>query len=329
MPGEPDATSPPRRDAPWTARAAYALALALACTPWCSASIALLGGIALGLLNVRPFERAARLASRYLIQACIVLLGLRLELSALAVAAWSGLALAVGTILGTLALGAVGARVLRCRGEVATLVSAGTAICGGSAIAAVGSAIGAAGSSIAIATGVVFVLNAAAFYLLPLAAHALDLSPTQFGVWCGVAIHDMASVNGAAGSWGAGSAGVVDTANVVKLTRVLWIAPIAMLASVVVARRGGAARAPLAVPWFIVLFVGASVVRTLVPGVGERAGHVAAIAAIGFQGALFMIGSAVSREVLRTIGWRALVLAIVLWLAIAAGSLLVIKATVA
>jgi uncharacterized integral membrane protein (TIGR00698 family) len=297
------------------ASAAFVLA-GLACMgPWSSPAIALAAGIAFGLAGMAAFPVRSRRLSRVLIQACVVLLGFRMDLGELAASARDGFGLAVATIGGAMVLGLALGRLLRADGQVTTLVSSGTAICGGSAIAAVGSAIGASAPAMAVATACVFILNAAALYLFPLVGHALGLSPRDFGVWAGVAIHDVSSVVGAAAHYGDAA---LDTANVVKLTRVVWILPLT-LAAAWATRRGGHARG--AVPWFIGLFLLASAVRTLVPGAAEWADEVRLAATTGFKGALFLIGSALTPAALRAVGWRALALAATLWVILATGTL--------
>lgn len=343
-----DAAPPPRASSRFLRTALFLLSFAFAISPFSSPPIALGLGIALALLHLTAYEARGKALSRQLIQICVVLLGLRVDLHTVARAAADGVWLAIGTILGTLVLGALIGRALRIDREVTTLVSSGTAICGGSAIAAVGASIRAASSSIAVATGVVFILNAIALYAFPPLGHALHLTPQQFGTWCGVAIHDMSSVNGAAKQFAAGLDATdanlaLDTANVVKLTRVLWIAPIALGAGWWFARApqsaGSSTRAPNSsadsakprskrapIPWFIAFFIAASALRTFVPEIAQYQERIALVAGIGFQAALFLIGAGMSIAAIRRVGWRALVLAAVLWIAVASVSLVVIRA---
>lgn len=293
--------------------------------PWSSAPIALAVGIALGLAGLAVFPGPSRRLSRLLIQGCVVLLGFRMDLGALAESARDGFGLAVATIGGAMALGLALGRGLGVDRKVGTLVSSGTAICGGSAIAAVGSAIGASAPAMAVATGCVFVLNAAGLYALPLIGHALEMSPRDFGVWAGVAIHDVSSVVGAASHYNGSDATALDTANVVKLTRVVWILPLTLGAAWLSRRGAGAVRGP-AIPWFIGPFLLASVARTFVPGVDQAAGAVRLVATSGFQGALFLIGSALTVAALRKVGWRAMAQAVVLWVVLAGSTLAAVRA---
>lgn len=282
--------------------------------------MALLAGIVVALMGFAAFEKESRAVSKVLIQVCVVLLGLRLDLGTLGRAASEGLWLAVGTILGTLGLGLVLGRVLRVGREESVLVSSGTAICGGSAIAAVGASIGASASSMAVATGAIFVLNAVGLWTLPGIGEAMGLSETQFGQWAGVALHDIASVGGAGKAYGPVA---LDTANVVKLVRVVWILPIALIAGRVM-RGAGETRGRAAFPWFILGFLAASTLRTALPELGKYEGEVKAVSGVGFQGALFLIGAGLSREALRRAGWRTLMQATVLWVVVAGASLGVI-----
>lgn len=288
--------------------------------PWSRSDVALLAGIVLALLGVTAYATQTKALSKWLIQGCVVLLGLRLDLAMLLRAAADGLALSIGTIVGAIVVGLLLGRLLRSGREVSTLVTAGTAICGGSAISAVGTAMGAGGASIAVATAAIFVLNAVGLWTLPPIGHALGLTPTQFGTWAGVALHDIASVGGAAKVYGAEA---IDTANVVKLTRVLWIMPLALLARKFLRAAGGNAGAP-PFPWFILLFVVASGVRTFLPQIAGGESAIKSVSGVGFQAALFCIGAGLSRATLKSVGWRALAHAVILWIVVAAGSLGVI-----
>lgn len=321
----------------------FVLVAAACATPWANPPLALAVGIVMALLGITAFDAWGKKASRWLIQACIVALGLRLDLGTLAHAAWNGLALAVGTILGAVVLGLLLGRLLKTGREVSTLITGGTAICGGSAIAAIGSSIRASASGMAIATGAVFILNAVALFVFPPLARTLGLTDHQFGLWAGVAIHDMSSVAGAASAFDAhlkasgADAHALETANVVKLTRVIWILPLALFAAwwekrARAAEGGGAGntgagKAGTPFPWFILLFVGASALRTFVPSLAGAADVIKVASGLGFQLALFLIGAALSPAALKKVGWRALVQAVLLWLALAGGTLLVVMNT--
>lgn len=302
----------------------------------------------LALVGVAPFPKQSKAISRQLIQWCVATLGLLIPLARLIEVVREGFVLALITIVATFALGMLLARLLRVGREQTTLLCSGTAICGGSAIAAVGSAIQASSAGMAIATGAIFLLNAAGLYLLPIIGHALDLSAAQFGSWAGMAIHDVSSVSGAATSYfddPAQAAIVTEHAMVVKLSRVIWIVPIALIARAWFMRANaaaasaadsagdsaGAAPTPtpiktpkLPVPWLVVLFVAASVLATLAPAIDAYSRDIRLIARLGFQVALFLIGSGLSIAAIKAVGWRALAMATILWIALAAGSLVVV-----
>jgi uncharacterized integral membrane protein (TIGR00698 family) len=292
--------------------------------PWeYAAQAALLAGIVLALLGITAFEGTSKKLSRILIQVCVVLLGLRLDLGEMWAELRSGGVLAVATVFLTLVAGLLMGRALKTERDTSLLVSAGTAICGGSAIAAVGSSIRAGSGAMAVATGAIFVLNAVGLFVLPPLAHAMDLTADQFGAWAGIALHDIASV-GAAGKAFGGGEDAAHTAMVVKLTRVIWITPIALLAARYWPRGDtGTAKAPF--PWFVLGFLAASGLVTLVPSLKESAKPLMVVKDSGFQLALFLIGSGLSRKALAGVGWRALVQAAALWVLVAGAGLWAVK----
>jgi uncharacterized integral membrane protein (TIGR00698 family) len=204
------------------------------------------------------------------------------------------------------------------------LVTAGTAICGGSAIAAVGPAIGARPEAMSVSLATVFVLNAIALYLFPAIGHGLDLSQHQFAVWAALAIHDTSSVVGAASSYGAAA---LQEATVLKLARALWIVPLTVAAAWAVRRVGAApasGRKP-AIPWFIGLFVLAAVVRSLLPAgaLGVLDG-IAALAREVLAVTLFLIGLGLTRSTLHQVGMRPMLQGVVLWFLVGGASLAVV-----
>ncbi len=316
---------------PW--KSALFVAAAVACaTPWSSAPLALAVGCVMALLGLTAFAKESKALSRQLIQWCVATLGLLIPLPTLLRIAGDGLVFATVSVVATFAIGALLARLLRTGREQSILLSAGTAVCGGSAIAATGAAIGAAPASMAIATASIFLLNAAGLYALPPIGHWLGLTDAQFGAWAGIALHDVSSVMGAANSYAsdaAGTAVVAETATVVKLSRVLWLVPISLVAGWWVARwpEPGAQAKPTRppVPWLIVLFLIASLLATFIPAIAQASTQIRAVAALGFQLALFLIGAGLSVAAIKSVGWRALVQALVMWLALAAGGLAAVK----
>jgi uncharacterized integral membrane protein (TIGR00698 family) len=314
--------------------ALFAAALLFCVSPWASPPLALTAGLTLALLVEHPFPQAGKRIALLLLKACVVLLGFGMNQGIVLRAGADGLLFAAVGIAVTLLLGVFVGRRLRIHDRTSALISAGTAICGGSAIAAVGSVVEAEEAEMTVALGTVALLNALALYLFPLIGHALHLSQTQFGTWAGVAIHDISSVVGAASGYGPSA---LQTATAVKLSRTLWIVPVAFGAALALrvpcgsdpARAAGPRSPRVPVPWFIGLFLLASLARTAaVPGVDRLAPAIGHLAATGMTLALFLVGAGLSRQALRTVGWRPLLLGLMLWVCISAGALLVILRTI-
>jgi len=322
VPGSTGTAPTAPRVSRWKA-ALVILALVAVAGPWGRADVALVVGIVIALAGAAEFLRLARVVSKWLIQICVVLLGLRLDLAMLRESVMDGLGLAVGTVIGAIVMGLLLGRALRIGRETSTLITCGTAICGGSAIVAVGGAIAASASVMAVAIGAIFCLNALGLWLLPVIGHALELTDAQFGQWAGVALHDIASVGGAAKSYGGDA---FDVATVVKLTRVVWITPLALLAPWFVGV-GSSGRRRSSFPWFILGFLLASVVRTAFPAMAGWGAAISTVSGVGFQAALFLIGLGISWPMIRTVGWRAFAQATVLWVLLAGISLAVIAST--
>jgi uncharacterized integral membrane protein (TIGR00698 family) len=308
---------------------------AFALTPWCTPQIALGLGILLALAMLVPADLPLQDLARFLIQISVVLLGFMMDLESVLKAGAAGLFLAAAAIGTVFLLGSALRRALRIQPEVSLLITSGTAICGGSAIAAVGSAIRAAPASFAVAMAVVFVLNGVALYAFPWIGHALELTPRQFGAWAGIAIHDVSSVVGAAAKYDEdiGSAGeTLAMAAVVKLCRVVWLVPIAVAISWTTHRSAAdtapAKRRPLPIPWFVLLFFLAAVLNTYIPEISKLADQVLATAKSQMRLALFLIGTGLSLAALRTVGWRPLVQGVTLWVVLGAGALLVVTQVV-
>ena len=308
------------------ARLLFLLAVAYCLTPWASPGLALGLGLLLALTAGNPWVARTRPAAKWLLQVSVVLLGFGMNLAAVAHAGERGLGLALITISGTLLLAAGLGRWLKVPRRTSLLIATGTAICGGSAIAAVSAVIDAAEAEMSVAMGAVFVLNAVALYLFPVLGHWLGLSQTQFGVWAGMAIHDISSVVGAAAQYGLTA---LDTATAVKLSRALWIVPVALLAGWrygpqrMEGEKKRRRRAP--VPWFIACFLAASLLRTLWSPLGLAAPLLSHLAIAGLTLTLFFIGAGLSRSTLRSVGVRPLAQALLLWLAIGAGALAAVR----
>lgn len=309
----------------------FFLALAFALTPWSTPALALAIGILLGIAGLSAFPSQSKTASKYLIQASIILLGFWISLADVARAGLTGLAFSTGAIILVLVVSEILFRLLRTDREVSSLLSAGTAICGGSAIAATGQVLRAAPASIALSTAIVFLLNAAGVYAYPFLGRAMHLSERQFGAWAAVGVHDVAGVIAASAHY-LGNDIAQQEATVIKLTRVLWIVPVALALGWWSRRQRpdlhtGDTKAPF--PWFVLFFVAACLLRAgLERLVTDTAPIITAaswfkwLAGIMLSLALLLIGTGMTRKALATLGWRPAAHATILWLIVSAASLL-------
>jgi uncharacterized integral membrane protein (TIGR00698 family) len=295
----------------------FFLGLIFALTPWASPPLALALGLVVGLIGAQPFRQRAQAFSKTLLQVCVVGLGFGMNLHEVLRAGRSGF---IYTALGigfTLLLGLLLGKLLRIEGTGAFLISVGTAICGGSAIAAVGPVAGASDEEMSVSLGTVFILNSVALLLFPLIGAAAGLTQAQFGLWAALAIHDTSSVVGAGAKFGAGALAVGTT---VKLARALWIVPLA-LGTAVIKRR----EARIRWPWFILFFTVAAVIHTYLPLGAPVYDWLYQSARIGLTVTLYLIGSSITRATLKSVGVRPLVQGIILWLIVAALSLALIR----
>jgi uncharacterized integral membrane protein (TIGR00698 family) len=279
---------------------------------------ALLAGLVGAALLGSPSWSAR--GSQTLLKVCVVALGAGLDLGVVLRAGADGFSTAALTLGVALAVGALLAKVLRVDRETAILVTLGTAICGGSAIAAAAPVLRARPGSIGVAIGIVFLLNAVALIVFPALGAAFGLSAESYGLWCALAIHDTSSVVGAAAS---GGPEALEIATVTKLARALWILPVCAVLSIAIARRepgtkGG--RLPR-VPLFIVLFVGAAALVSLVPALAPAGQVVAGAGRHGLTVALFAIGLSITPAALRSMNWRQLALGLGLWIVLGAVAL--------
>lgn len=299
------------------AKALFLTFLVFTLTPWASPPVALTLGLLLGLTFGNPYGRQTRQYTRILLQASVVALGFGMNLYEVLHAGRHGFLYTALGIAFALALGMLLAYALKIERTAGFLISAGTAICGGSAIAAVGPVIGANDDEMSVALGTVFILNSLALLIFPAIGVALHLSQDQFGLWAALAIHDTSSVVGASAKYGALALAVGTT---VKLARALWIVPLALGAAVV---KRSSAR--IEWPWFIGFFVLAAVFNTFLPA-GASAYHALYTAGkIGLTVTLFLIGCSVSRSTLREVGPRPLLQGVLLWIIVALTSLLLIR----
>ncbi len=294
----------------------FFLLISFCLTPFASPPIALALGLILALSIGNPFPTQSSKTTKILLQISVVLLGFGMNLAEVVRAGRTGVLFTIATIFGTLALGFLVGKLLKVKDKTSNLISSGTAICGGSAIAAIAPVIDADGEEISVALGTVFILNSIALFVFPFVGYALNLSQNQFGVWAAIAIHDTSSVVGAATKYGAEALQIATT---VKLARALWIAPLALLFSLIYRNK----KAKIAIPYFILFFLLATVARTYAPETfpPQIFDWLVAAAKVGLTVTLFLIGAGLSREVLRKVGARPLVQGVLLWLIISIASL--------
>ncbi len=287
--------------------------LIISASGYISPPIALTAGIIFGLSVAHPLPADSKDLSRFLLQASVVALGFGMDLHEVIKAGRSGFVYTALGISFALIVGLWLGKILRVHGNSSFLITTGTAICGGSAIAAVAPIIQADEQEVAVALGTVFILNSVALLVFPLVGAALKLTQQQFGLWAALAIHDTSSVVGAASKYGA-EALIVGTT--VKLARALWIVPLALITAAV--KRSNS---KVKLPWFILFFCLAAVINTYVPQTAHFSRTLFTLGRYGLTATLFLIGSSISRTALKTVGWRPLAQGVVLWILVALTSL--------
>ena len=282
-----------------------ALAL-MTLTGWISPPIALAAGLVFALTLGNPIPEISHRVSKALLQWSVIGLGFGLNLHALWDAGKIGFWFTVATILGTLLIGLMLGRFMKVESQTSLLVSVGTSICGGSAIAAVGAVLEADAKAMSVSLITVFVLNAVALFVFPPLGHFLGMSQSHFGLWAAIAIHDTSSVVGAAAKYGEEA---LDIATTVKLVRALWIFPIVLGLAVLKHRRN----ARIKLPWFIFAFLAAAGIHSLWPQGGVVYNTIKQIAKLGLTLTLFLIGAGLSRDAIKTVGIRPMLQGVILW----------------
>lgn len=292
----------------------FIILIFLCLTPWVSPPLALFIGLIVAQFIGHPFLHLNQKATSLLLQVSVVGLGFGMNVGSALKAGKEGVLFTIVSIFGTLILGTILGKLFKIDRKTSHLVSCGTAICGGSAIAAISPVLRAGEKQISVALGTVFILNSVALFLFPLLGHALHLNETQFGLWCAIAIHDTSSVVGAASKFGPHA---LEVATTVKLARALWIIPVALGTSVLFKSGKG----KIKIPWFIGFFVIAMLLNTYVPGIPVVAPVLVTVAKTGLTLTLFLIGAGLSRKVLQSVGVKPLLQGIILWVAISAAAL--------
>jgi uncharacterized integral membrane protein (TIGR00698 family) len=295
----------------------FFLLLILSATGFISPPIALCAGIIFGLAFAHPLAGDSRALARFLLQASVVALGFGMNLHEVLKAGRNGFLYTAIGISFALLMGTLIGKLLAVRATTSYLISAGTAICGGSAIAAIGPILQANEEEMAVSLGTVFILNSIALLIFPAIGSALHLSQSQFGLWAALAIHDTSSVVGAASRYGNLALVIATT---VKLARALWIVPLALATAAT-----KHSKSKIQIPWFIFLFCAAAVINTYGPQEPRLSQMFFQLGRLGLTVTLFLIGTGISRATLKEVGWRPLAQGVLLWILVGVTSLYFIR----
>ncbi|AJH15810.1 MULTISPECIES: YeiH family protein [Myroides] len=285
--------------------------------PFISSAVALVIGIVYAQLFENPYAKQTKKATGLLLKVAVIGLGFGMNVYSAISAGKDGFILTIFSIFLTLALGFLLGKVLKIDKKISYLVSSGTAICGGSAIAAVSPVIKADEKQISVALGIVFILNSVALIIFPPIGHALGLSQVDFGLWSAIAIHDTSSVVGAAAKYGDQA---LEVATTVKLARALWVIPVAFLSMVFFKNKGGKVK----LPYFIGLFVLAMLANSYIPAVQSIGPYIVEASKAALTLTLFLIGTSLSYRTVKSVGFKPLLEGVGLWIFISVTSLLYI-----
>jgi len=288
--------------------------LLLCLTPFISPPLALLLGIVTAQWIGHPYLHLNHKITHLLLQFSVVGLGFGMNVHTALQAGKEGFIFTIISIIGTLVIGYFLGRSLKIDRKTSHLISAGTAICGGSAIAAISPVIKAEEKQVSVALGTIFILNSLALFIFPIVGHFFNLSPSQFGIWSAIAIQDTSSVVGAASRYGNEALQIATT---VKLTRALWIIPIALLSTWLFKSKG----TKIKIPYFIGLFILAIICSTYFPFMDQIGPHIVSLSKIGLTVTLFLIGSGLSKQVISAVGFKPILQGTMLWVAISVAGL--------
>ncbi len=284
-------------------------------------AVALFVGLMFALCFGCPFPKFNKKGSKFLLQASVVGLGFGMNVVESLKSGSEGMLFTVVSVIGVMILGSLFGYWLHLNKKTSYLIASGTAICGGSAIAAVGPVLRANEEEMAVSLGVIFILNAIALFIFPPIGHFFDMSQQQFGTWAAIAIHDTSSVVGAGDAYGPEA---LQLATLIKLTRALWIIPLALVTMLIFREKGS----KISIPWFIFIFVIAMVVNTYCGLPAELSNWLVWLAKKGLVLTLFFIGASLSLKTIKSVGTTPLVLAIALWIVIGVSSFIVVMYTI-
>ncbi len=289
--------------------------------PQVSAPVALLCGLIFAFIFPNPYPKFNKKTSKYLLQVAVVCLGFNMNLQESLKSGSEGMLFTVVSVVGVMCLGVLLGYWLHINRKTSYLISSGTAICGGSAIAAVGPVLKADENEMAVSLGVIFILNSIALFIFPPLGHLLDMTQEQFGTWAAIAIHDTSSVVGAGEIYGETA---MKTATLIKLTRALWIIPLAIVTMFIFRDK----KSKISIPWFIFIFVLAMLVNTYVALPQLFVDIMVWIARRGMVVTLFCIGASLSIASIKQVGVKPLLQALALWIVISVSSLIVVLDTI-
>ena len=295
---------------------AFFIGVILAASGLVSPPFALLGGLIYGLFVTHPYHAESKSLSKFLLQASVVGLGFGMNLHEVVHAGRSGFLYTALSITAVMSIGLGLGYLIRVSKKSSFLIAAGTAICGGSAIAAVGPIADASEEEMAVSLGTVFILNSIALFLFPVIGLALHMSQSQFGLWSALAIHDTSSVVGATAKYGAVALAIGTT---VKLARALWIVPLSIATAFTLK-----SKARIQWPWFILFFCIAALLNTLFPAFNPAFVALSRLGKIGLTVTLFLIGTGLSKKTLKQVGVRPLLQGVTLWILVGTATLALI-----
>jgi uncharacterized integral membrane protein (TIGR00698 family) len=294
----------------------FFIGLILVASGLVSPPFALLGGLVYGLALAHPYQAESKQLAKFLLQASVVGLGFGMNLHEVVRVGRSGFFYTAMSITGVMLVGLGLGYLIHVSKKSSFLIAAGTAICGGSAIAAVGPIAEANEEEMAVSLGAVFILNSIALFLFPAIGFALHMTQSQFGLWSALAIHDTSSVVGATAKFGPAALAVGTT---VKLARALWIVPLSIATAVTLK-----SKARIQWPWFILFFCFAALLNTLLPAFNPAFAALSHLGKIGLTVTLFLIGTGLSKETLKKVGVRPLLQGLTLWIIVGATTLTLI-----
>ena len=311
-------------------RVIYILAIVYMAFPWdklgldylaVSPAIALFLGLVFAIFCTMPYAKLNKKASKYLLQASVVGLGFGMSIEKSLQSGSEGMMFTIVSVVSVMIFGVLIGYWMHLERKTSYLIASGTAICGGSAIAAVGPVLKANENEMAVSLGVIFILNAIALFIFPPIGHYFEMSQTQFGTWAAIAIHDTSSVVGAGSAYGEEAC---EIATLIKCTRALWIIPLALVTMMIFREKGN----KISIPWFIFLFIIAMVINTYCGLPEAVSATVVYIAKRALVITLFFIGASLSVKMIKSVGVKPLILAVLLWIIIGVSSFFVVMGTI-